>query len=236
MNEYVSEDTLNNLFNRNKNVYGIVANPDITNENNRCFGKVLLLINLKSKKKITINDIVEFRGDKIKWRSTTCDDNGCILCLIDPYWCRSYIYNPKIQCPVRILKSHVTDNNRIYYGADAFVIMNKDEFIKRRLLLKFAKWQHLVVAACENFNNRYWAIKDYYKALNETAKHYLIKHDQLKSYLSDYSNAKKEFNKEWDDLLLKSYQNKEASELIEKLYKKFENKTNKKGKVLSLFP
>lgn len=236
MNEYISEDTLNNLFNRNKNVYGVVANPNITNENNRCFGKILLLINLESKKKITINDIVEFRGDKIKWRSTKFDDNGCILCLIDPYWCRLYIHNPKIQCPVRVLKSHVANNNRSYYGADEFVIMNKDEFIKRRLLLKFAKWPHFIVAACINFSNRYWSSKDYYKSLNETSKHYLIKHKDLKSYVGQYGRAKSYFNKKWNDLLLKSYQNKEASESVDKLYKKFENKTKKKGKVLSLFP
>jgi len=60
MNKYVSKDTLENIYNRNENVYGIVSNPNILNENNRCFGKVILLINLKSQKKIVINDIIEF--------------------------------------------------------------------------------------------------------------------------------------------------------------------------------
>ena len=235
MNKYVSKDTLENIYNRNENVYGIVSNPNILNENNRCFGKVILLINLKSQKKIVINDIIEFRGDKIKWRSTKCDDNGCVLCLVDPYWCRLYIYNPKIQCKVRVLKSHVTNNGRIYYGENEFINMTKDEFIKRQLLLKFAKWPYIVFAAVENFNRRYWETKDYYKSLNETSKHYIIKHQDLKSYRADYSKAVQEFNNKWNKLLLDSYRNEKSNNEIEFLFNKYKEKSkNKKGKVINL--
>jgi len=228
MKEYVSEDTLNNIYNRNSNVFGIISNPNCLNNNGKCFGKVELIISIKRKKNILKNDIVEFNKDKIKWRSSNSDDKGCALCLVDPYWCKNYINNPKIKCPIRVLKSKIENEQRIYYSVDDYILLTKDQFIKRNLLTKFAKIQSLIIKACENFNDRYWSSKNYYKSLNETSKHYLIKHDQLKTFISTYNNAKKEFNKEWNKLLLKHYENNqndlETSKLLEQFTTKEESK------------
>ena len=226
--KYISEDTLNNIYDRHSNVFGIISNPDCLNNNDKCFGKITLLISITSNKNIIINDIVEFNKDKIKWRASRYDDKGCTVCLVDPYWCKIYEDNPKIKCPIRVLKSKVENGNRNYYSADDIMLLTKDQFIKKRLLIKFSKHQNLLIKAVENFNERYWSSKNYYKSLNETSKHFLIKHDQLKRVVSTYNNAKKEFNKEWNKLLLKHYQINQNDLSISKLLDNFKQKKETK--------
>jgi hypothetical protein len=220
--DYIDQNLLDNIYSRNSNVLGVIANPDITNERKKCFGKVLLLVNIEKKKNINIKDNIEFYPNKIKWRSSFSDKKGRKLLLVDPYWCKLYIHDRKIHCPIRILKSKVEGTERIYYGIDEDILLTKNQFIKRKLLLKFAKTPHIIFEACENFNERWWTTKDYYRALNETSKHYLIKHDQLKIYIGEYNNAKKQFQAEWNNLLIKHYQNNESDQEFDKFYNDFE--------------
>jgi hypothetical protein len=68
--------------------------------------------------------------------------------------------------------------------------------------------------------------------LNETSKHYLIKHEQLKKYISEYNNAKKNFNKEWNVLLINHYQNNDAQKEIDVLFESFE-KVEKQDNIIN---
>jgi len=228
---YVSEDTLNNIFDRHTNVYAIISNLNVVKDNKKSFGKVVYLVNLKNKKKISVNDIVEFNADKIKWTSSIFDDDGCTLHLINPYWCKLFTNNPKIKVPVKILLSKVIEDKRIYFNEVEYQIMNRDQYRKRRLLEIFSAVQYRILMAVENLGRRWYETNDYYKALNETSKNYNIKHDMLKEYYGKYNNCKKIINKEWNNLLIKHYQRHLAENQIEKYFKKFKE-NNKSSNVL----
>jgi hypothetical protein len=218
ISDYTDQNLLNSIYDKYSNVFGVICNPDILNENKKCFGVVLLEISVKNKKDINLNDHVEFIQKKIKWRSSYPDKKGRKLCLVDAYWCKRYIHDRKIKCSIRVLKSQVEGSERIYYGYNEEIMLTKDQYIKRQLILKFSKYPAIVFEACKNFDQRWWITKDYYRALNETSKHYLIKHEQLKKYVAQYNKAKKEFNEEWNKLLLKYYENNEADLYFDKMY------------------
>ena len=109
---YINDDMLSNIYSQFYNIYGIVSNPIIINDYGKCFGKVIMKINVESKKKISLKDIVEFDVSKIKWKSSQPDANGCVLCLVNPYWCRKYKLDEKIEVPIIVLKSEADGENR----------------------------------------------------------------------------------------------------------------------------
>lgn len=231
--EFINEETLGNIFERMPNVYGIIANPNVTNNRNKCFGEVVIRVRLKTKKDISLKDIVEFNADKIKWRANKFDRYGRTLCLVDPYWCKLYELNIKLKVPVRILKSKVQEHDfeekRIYFEEIDYQEMNEKQFFKRRMIEKLDEWSYRDVEAVNNLNRRILKFKDFYRALNETSRNYRIDHERLKSLRGLYNNIKQSIYKEWNQLYLKHFQNLEAENMtFEKLLNvaKEEQKSN----------
>ena len=223
---YIDDDLLSNIYSKFGNVLGIVSNPNIENDYEKCFGKVVMRINVKSKKKIYLKDIVEFDETKTKWRSSKPDNNGCVLCLVDPYWCRMYKLDEKIEVPVIVLRSESDGENRRYWEETSYQVMNRNQFLKRMLLYKMSKYSYAQTEAVNNFNDRLNKIKDYYKALNETARNYRIKHDDLTTLRGVFANFRKEIYKEWDRLLLKHYKNNTSKIELRDLIDMFRKETS----------
>ena len=187
----------------------------------------------KNKKKIVLKDIIEFDKSKIKWKSAYPDELGRVLCLVDPYWCRMYKLDIKIEVPVTIQKSVVkegcSNDQREYYLDTEFQIMNEAQFFKRRMVFHLKDWKYNEVEAVNNFNKRIMKLKDYYRAANETAKNYLIPSDHLISLRGKYNNVKKKIYKEWNDLFIKHCQNEKSKSItLTDLYNdlKVEDKSN----------
>ena len=218
---YINEDMLNNIFNQFGNVFGIVSNPNVNNDYKKCFGKVIIKVTVKSKKKITLRDIIEFDESKIKWKSSNPDTDGCVLCLVDPHWCRMYKLDEKIKVPVTVLRTQSDGENRRYWDELAFQVMNQNQFLKRRLIDKKGGYTYAQTEAVTNFEERLYKHKDYYKALNETAKNYRIKHEELKSLRGVFANFRKEIYKEWDNLLLNHYKNNQSKVELKDLIERF---------------
>lgn len=226
LNNYVSQDTLGNIYNRQKNMFGVVSNIKFTLRNNKCFGKVVLFINVTSKKKIVMNDIVEFNPLKIIWSSTNFDSDGNTLHLINPYWCKLYYVEPKIHVPVKVLlHDYNKDTGEIkYFNSVENMYMTRAQFVKRCLLQIFGSYSYREIAACENMAERWWELKDYYRAHNETVKNYSVEGDHMKTLYSKFTNAKKEINKKWDKLLIKHYQQNAADKQIQAQIDNFKDK------------
>ena len=224
---YINEDILNNIFNQFGNVLGIVSNPNILNDYGKCFGKVLIRVSIKSKKKIILRDIVEFNLSKIKWKSSHPDSDGCILCLVDPHWCRMYKLDEKIEVPITVLRSEADGDSRRYWEEIAYQEMNVRQFLKRRLIDKQGEYTYAQTEAVINFEERLNKYKDFYKALNETARNYRIEHLVLRSLRGTFANFRKQIYKEWDELLLKHYKNNtskvELGDLIDRFKKEKSN-------------
>ena len=195
------------------------------NDYGKCFGKVIMKINVDSKKKISLKDIVEFDVSKIKWKSSQPDANGCVLCLVNPYWCRMYKLDEKIEVPIIVLKSEADGENRTYWDEVSYQIMNRNQFLKRMLLYKLADYTYAQTEAVNNFINRINETKNYYKALNETSRNYRIEHRQLETLRGTFANFRKEIYKQWDQLLLKHYKNNSSKIELRDLIDRFEKET-----------
>ena len=226
LNKYISKDTIENIMNRNSNFYGLTSNLSIVLDNKKCFGKVVLFVNLKTKKKIVMNDIVEFYSSKIVWSSTNFDSDGNTLHLIKPHWCKIYFSEAKIPVPVKVLlHNYNKDTGECkYYDAIERQYMTRANFIKRRMLERFGDHKYGEVVACENMSERWWENKDYYKSHNETVKNYWIEGEKMKTLYSEFTNAKKDFAKEWDKLKIKWYEQNASEKQIQVQIDKYQEK------------
>lgn len=238
INKYVSDEVLENIFNRSNNFIGVVSNDQMINENMKCFGIVALLVNVEKDKRkgIEINDVIEFLPEKIKWSSGKCDEYGCELHLINPYWCKEYICEERLNVPFNVLKSEVSYGERKYFVIEEIINkLNKDQFIARKMLFEFQDLPHLKFEACKNMASRFKNHNDYYRALNETCKHYLIEHEEMKSLYGRYQRAKGKFKKEWETMLLKEYKRSKAMKNVRKIYDIYEQVSSKnKSNVIEL--
>jgi len=226
INNFLNEDQINNIFNQFSNVYVINYDKNAVKDK-EYVGSVLLKVNIKKDKpSIKLHSFVMFRKNKIKWSNEN-------ICLVDPYWVKPFINNEKLNIKVEILKSKVDDDKRLYYKDYEYIELTLNQFIKRRILeIVGGKNSYTLIEAFFNFNERK-SFVGYYKALNETSKHYLIEHEILsKKIIPQMNNLLKKLKKEWQELYIQEIKNDKAKQAIDQLIKK--NKENKSANIIKL--
>lgn len=216
LNHYCDGKIVETIYNNEKRKIGIISNLSILNENKKCIGKVVLLQD-DVKKKILLDSIVEFNKDKISWRSSTIiNDEGFYL--VDSYWVKNYSPTPKIDVPVKVYdpktKSISVEMENLSFS----------QFMNRRLLEETGKYQHIVIAAYENFKYLFRKSEDYYFSLNSTIKHYHIDQTSLISIISFIDNTKKKITAEWNKYLGVSITKDQTVKMVNNLYKKSKKK------------
>jgi len=216
INKYLSQDSINNINTNYSKIVGIESNLNILNENNKYVGIILLRENSP---KLFLDMIVEFRTDKIKWRSSKFDgENGFYL--IDPYWVKSYSPAPKIKVPIKV---RVNDQIVVVMRE-----LNYSQFQQSRLNEYYYKNKipYTFVAAYKNFYkmNR---PNQYYKAINSTVKNYFVNQDQLIKIISEFNQEKNRIKSEWDKFMNNFVNQSQSAKMINELFKnrKFEKES-----------
>lgn len=208
--KYCSKNVVDGIKSNYTKIVGIESNLDIMNENDKCVGRIILILNSK---KLFLDEIVQFNKTKVKWSSSNFSDDGFGFYLVDPYWVKSYAPLPKINVPV-----YVYDPK-----SEQFVInmveLNYNQFQKRKLMEFYRNWKYVMVAAYDNFN---YLLKNnaYYFAINATVKNYGISQKSLTTLIGVINNEKKKIKAEWNKHLNNYFQQNESSKLIEELYGK----------------
>lgn len=216
--KYVELDTLENIENNYKKIVGIEYNSELINENGKKVGRVVAFSNCNNK--VSLDLIVEFRKDKIKWVSNkTYEDNKLIL--IDPYWVKRYHPDPKLKIPTRAFDPK-TDTI-----ITVLAELTYSQYIKRELLYFYGKWDYRFVAAYDNF---YYLMKNnqYYFAINATVKNYFISQEELQHAITLINNEKKRIKATWNKCLSTYHAANEAAKRINELFAK----TKTEGKVV----
>ena len=93
-----------------------------------------------------------------------------------------FIDDEKLSVRVEVLRSKVVKEEREYYKDYEFIKMNYKQFISRRLFEEFHNLKYSYMESYSNFQKRRNKV-GYYQALNETSKHYLIEHNDLKNLI-----------------------------------------------------
>lgn len=232
MYRYINDDMLERIYEEYPKCFGIRVNENIESDDGKYIGQVLLLSGV-TKKKIGYNSRVKFLKDKIRYRSREID--GFKLCIVNQYWVKPFINNPKLKFKIKVLKSKLneTTNERIYFYDFDEMELTYSQYIMRNMIIDFGNYKHQIVCAYENFKQRYGLHHDYYRALNETCKNYFIKHDMLKSILSKVDNTKKKYKKEWTKEYIKHLEINRDQKLIDELFEDYESK-EKKSNVIQL--
>ena len=235
LNIYLSEETLSNIHNRESNVYGIISNPDIIINKYKCIGKIVLFVDIKSKKKLVMNDMVEFNMNKITCSSTKFDSDGRTIHLVKPHWCKKFYQEMQLKVPVPVLlHDYNKDTGDITYKKHVeYKLMSRDQFKKRILLHMFGEYTYRQISACENMAERWWEHKDYYRAHNETVKNYLIEGEDLKELYSKFTNAKKNINASWTKLKIRHFEQDLAAKQVEDYIERFKETKEKKTNILN---
>jgi len=171
----LSEDKINNIYDTYSNVF-VVLYDENAKMGNRYVGQVLAKVNItKDKSYIKNGDFIDFRVDKVKWK------DGRVI-IVDPYWVKLYMDKETLPIQVKVLRSKVVGDIRKYYEDYEIIEMTYKQFIKRRLMEDYANVKHSFMEAYSNFQKRRKEV-GYYQALNETSKHYMIEHENLKKII-----------------------------------------------------
>ena len=203
---HLNEKSWDNIPNNHSKIIGVECDTNQLNEYKKNIGTIIMMLDVK--KKLMLNDAVEFLMEKRKWISTIPYKNKNMI-LIDPYWVRIYKPNPRVECSILVYnrKKDITEIEIIKY--------NKKQFFKRRLSEKLEDWKYGDILAIENFN-RMFGPNPKYKALNSTVKQYRIEEKRLASLLGKHNNVLKSINTEWNKLIMKHFEQKYINELINK--------------------
>lgn len=208
INKYCRQDMIDNILAGYPKIVGIESDLDLINENNKCVGKILLLVKAP---KLYLDEIVQFNKNKIKWKSSKYNDEKGFY-IIDPYWVRSYAPEPKIKVPIKIrVKNQIVIEMRS---------LNYRQFQQSKLTEFYYtnKVPHILVAAYQNFYimNR---PGQYYKAINSTVRNYFITQDQLVHCISRFNQEKNRIKNEWNKHLNNYLHENNSAKLIDDLFK-----------------
>lgn len=208
--KYVSQDTLDNIKGNYKKIVGIECNFDLINENNKYVGRVILFSNANNR--VSLDLIVQFRKDKIKWTSNK-EHDGSKMVLIDPYWVAAYSQNPKVKVPVKVFD--IKTNQIVTQMMD----LTYSQFMKRKLTEFYGEWKHKIVASYDNFYHLFKS-KPYYYAINSTVKHYRIEQEDLVKAISLINNEKKRIKTQWNKYLNDYFKIHQAELFINNFFNK----------------
>lgn len=193
--KFLDSTSLENIYITYPKIVGIETIPSNLVSKNKGLGKIILISG--DNIKFLLGDYIEYNIDKIKWKNGKYDGAGCVLYLIDPYWCTKHNPILIIKVPIKVY------NQKMNIESEEFVDMNKNQFIKNRLIEFYGAWEYRLVAAVNNFN--FLLSKGYYYALNSTVKMYRIDPELLKSSIAKINRNFEKINKEWNELLIDHY-------------------------------
>lgn len=221
----LSEDVMGNLLDQYSNVFVIECIKDLN------AGIVKMVIDVADNRKyLKVGMYVAFSDKKIKWRGKMQGDR--FIAVINSRWVKAFNHDPKLPIVVPVLVSKLNNKNeRVYHEELIEMEMTYNQYIKRRMSIDFATYDHIEMLAYENYKSMMNTFQDYYKALNSTSKHYRVKHDRLKTVISLINNAKKKYKKEWLEFKTMFLENKLLESQLDEMA---EAKREKSGKVINL--
>ena len=205
---YCNDETIDNIRNNHKKIFGLESNLGLKNEHKKCVGRILLRLN---NTKFYLGDLVEFNEIKIKWRSSK-ENNGFGFYLVDPYWCKKWSHEPLISIPCKIFQPQ-TKTQGIQ-----MMKMSFKQFMKRRLLEMCGEWKYKEYEAVENFYKM--KPQGYWKAINSTVKHYSVESERLKSLIGKRNKFLEMINREWAILSKNYYEQNERLRVLDLMSKK----------------
>lgn len=213
----LNQEMINNIYNKYSNVFIIETDIDCVLENGKMVGTVKFSVDIDVKHNYIYNgDFVEFNLQKIKWKSNIINDK--IVVVIKSHWVKPYNHNPKIIISIPVLKHKVNKmNNKIEYFHDCEIVeLTYKQYQKKRILKEFGdKYTYRQMEAYFNMSNRFQKYGNYFKALNETSKHFFVEQKFIKEQIfPEINNAKKRYKKDWNILLEKQYQRNENQKII----------------------
>jgi hypothetical protein len=212
LEDYLDENSIDNIYNTFSNVFVIRYDVNAI-KMGRYVGQLIAKVDMKKDKDyIRVGNYVEFKKNKIKWTNRK-------ICVVDPYWVKNYLDDEKLSVNVKVLKSKVENgkDERTYYLDNETLELNYKQFIQRRLYEDYSQHPHAFLASYRQFQDRRKKV-EYYKALNETCKHYLIEHSLLKNVIiPKINNSLKKYKKEWNELLTQELKKDRAKKAINDL-------------------
>ena len=228
MKRYITDEVFENILDEYKKCFGIRYHNGVITKEGKMIGQILFGSSV-TKKTLKFGDHVEFSSKMIKYRSFDYDEDGFGLCVVHQKFVKPLVDTQEQPFKTKILKSNINTDTGIreYYIAFEDIKFTYKQYLTRRLLLDFGNYEHRFMAAYDNFNERLKVHSDYYRALNETCKHYLVEHDLLKKFISEVNHAKKKYKNEWTENLNRYIINDELQRVISKMVKVEEvNKDN----------
>lgn len=190
----------------------IIADLKLKNDNGKCMGKIIGLINPK-KKYLILNQIVEFYEKNIKWSCTRhVNNNG--LYIISDFWVKPFIHESKIDVPIKVLDQ---DTNK------EITIMRKltyKQFQENRLLDFYGRYTYRLVSAYKNFNDLF-KNHDYWYCINATVRNYRVDKEHLRAFLGMVDTQKKQIKHEWLRYMQYDWQQNQTNLKIQNLIDRY---------------
>jgi hypothetical protein len=215
----LKDDIIENIYDRYSDIF-VIETKENANINKSMVGIIRCIVNVRSSRKyLKVGDHVIFPPSKIKHKLTT-DKNGHFVVLITSYFVSKYTNDMKYPVVVHIQKyNRNTETGEISYHKDTEVIyFTYNQYVKRRMLNDFRDRPYVLVMAYENHRELQKKHNDYYRALNSTAKHFMIEHETLKSFISEVNNKKKKYKKDWIEGKLKYLEDKEIEKDLDEMF------------------
>lgn len=229
----ISEDVLNNTYDSYSNVFIIETIKDLVMDD-KMIGIIRYPIKINENRKyLKKNQFVQFPESRIKWRSNI--KNRHFIVVVNAQWVTQYTHEPKMpmNVPVLVSKLLIDDSgneSRVYQKEYIEMQLTYNQYIRKRVIIDFYDRPYGLLMAYENYKQQLKRYNDYYRALNETARNYLIEHDKLKSFISEVNHAKKKYKKEWNEAKIRYYETERTQRAVEEFML---SKAEKKGKLVN---
>jgi len=221
----LSEDIMNNMYQQYKNVFVIESKVNLKVDD-RIVGIVRMCIDVTGKKKyIKVGQYVTFSESKIKWRNNPI--NRHFVTVVNSFWVKPYVYNPKLPVVVKVQTSVSNLQNpdeRIYNIEFEEIEMSYNQYIKRCMIQDYYSHDYGEMMAYDNYKELLGRTNDYWYAVNTTAKQYCIEHEKLISLKSAISNSKKKYKKQWLEYRSQYQENKIIEHELDEMFEDMDDK------------
>ena len=231
----LTEDVINNIFDKYDDVFLIETKKNYY-VNGCMVGIIRLVVNVKKQRQyLKVGTYVLFQDCKIIWRSIIDENNNYII-IMKSHWVKAYKHDLKLPITVPIQKyiRNKEDGAMSYYKDTEVIEMNYNQYVNRRIVVDFHDTPYSLLMAYENHKKRQCKYNDYYKALNETAKQYMIEHEILKKFISAVGHKKKEYKKDWVEWKYQDRENKVIEKELDLILGDNENEDFTTAKVINL--
>jgi len=197
---------------------GLISDVSVKTENDKCIGKIILLLNPK-KKFIVLNQIVEFIPKYIRYKHSYVGNDDFYL--ISDHWIKPYSPEPRIEVPIKILdvetQKEITIMRELTYK----------QFRENRLLEFTGKYSYRFIEAYNNFVKMYKNHQRYH-AINATVRNYRIPQEKLVSLIGVIGNEKRKIKTEWLTYLNYHIQQNQAQLKIQNLMQRYKQTPSQK--------